>query len=138
MTFEQFDELTAETWREVVEMRNTKGREYAKTSDRLANFKAQAEDSGVTPLQAWHVFFSKHTRAINSYVRDGCVYSEPIHGRFVDAITYLLLGLALIEESEVEAVMENTCFPKNKPAAGIRCPAPCSTACPGCCCRCRR
>lgn len=74
-----------------------KGRDYTKGSiDRLANFKTAADDAGITPLQAWLVFYNKHHAAICSFVKTGGQSeSEPIFGRFVDALNYLRLGWLL-------------------------------------------
>jgi hypothetical protein len=80
---------------EVVER---KGRDYTKgSSDRLANFREAGDEAGITPLQAWVVFFNKHIAAIKNYIKTGGQSeSEPIMGRFVDAINYLRLGWLLV------------------------------------------
>lgn len=76
-----------------------KGADYTRHSaDRLANFKRGAEGLGLSPLQVWAVYFSKHVDAIMSFVKTGKVESEAIEGRFDDAINYLYLGEALIRE----------------------------------------
>lgn len=79
-----------------------KGRDYTKgSSDRLANFKNSGADAGITPLQAWLVFYGKHHAAICSYIKtNGQSESEPIFGRFVDALNYLRLGWLLAKENE--------------------------------------
>lgn len=100
MTFEQFDELTDDMIKQVLKMRSTKGQEYANSeADRLKNFTDIAEECGVSPLVVWQVYFKKHIRAIDSYIKRGEVLSESIEGRFVDAITYLLLGYGLIVDA---------------------------------------
>jgi hypothetical protein len=75
-----------------------KGRDYQKGSpDRLANFREAGDEAGITPLQAWVVFFNKHIAAIKNYIKTGGQSeSEPIMGRFVDAINYLRLGWLLV------------------------------------------
>jgi len=79
-----------------------KGRDYTKGShDRLANFKTSAEEAGITPLQAWLVFYNKHHSAICSFVKTGGQSeSEPILGRFVDALNYIRLGWLLVKAAE--------------------------------------
>lgn len=104
MTLEEFNKLTHELFEQCKDMRDKKGREYAgRDKDRLANFKLQGERAGVSPLTVWHIHFNKHMLSIDNYVKSGRVFSEPIRGRFVDAITYLLLGYGLIEEAKEKA-----------------------------------
>jgi len=82
----------------------SKGADYASKADRLDNFKQAANDVGLAPLEVWSVYFLKHIAAIKAYLRDGEVQSEPIRQRFIDAINYLILGLALIEEKQAPDV----------------------------------
>ncbi len=111
MTFKQFDELTNKLLEQVLTMRNTKGKEYANSDlDRLKNFTDIAEETGTSPLIVWQVYFKKHIRAIDSFIKRGETLSnEGIEGRFVDAITYLLLGYGLIidAQSPTEAIKYN-------------------------------
>lgn len=100
----------------------SKGAEYASDNDRLDNFKKNATLLGLSPLQVWSVYAFKHVDAIQSYMRkvhaqynrNEALYddlamkdalllvdyklSEPIEGRFHDAINYLFLGLAILHE----------------------------------------
>ena len=99
MTPRDFDNLTDQVLSQVVNMKNTKGKEYANSEiDRLANFYDIAKETGASPLVVWSVYFKKHLRAIDFFVKNGNVRSESIEGRFVDAITYLLLGYGLVVE----------------------------------------
>ena len=94
-TFEEMQALTA-----------TKGEEYAASDDQLANFKRSAKQAGIGVRQAWLVFFNKHMDAIRSYIynvsrsKHGYAPSEPIEGRIDDAILYLLLLKAIIQERD--------------------------------------
>jgi hypothetical protein len=81
------------------EVLQTKGQDYS-GDDRLGNFRRLAERLGLTPLQIWAVYFTKHIDAIMTFARTGRVASEPIRGRFADARNYLDLGLAMIEEAQ--------------------------------------
>ena len=103
MTFEQFDAIVAARIKVLQETMATKGMEYANSElDRLANFKKIAEEIGLTPLRVWSVYFKKHTRAIDSYVRTGQIYSaESITGRINDAIAYLLLLEGLVVDGKI-------------------------------------
>jgi hypothetical protein len=101
MTFEEFDKFQAELLAEVVEMKNTKGKEYAAGGDRFANFNEDAKDNGIHRLAAASIFLNKHMRSIKSYVRNGQTFStETIRGRIVDAIAYLTLIAGMIEEEQ--------------------------------------
>ena len=81
----------------------TKGAEYTQDSQYvLFNFKQNAGGLGIDPLTVWAVYMNKHIAAIKSYVKNKKVKStESIESRFTDARNYLLLGLALIKESEL-------------------------------------
>jgi len=98
MTFQEFDKLQAGIHDEIKALTNTKGVEYANSADRLANFKEVAREVGVkSEVVAW-VFLTKHMRSIAKFIKSGQVHSEPIHGRIVDAILYLELLDAIIQE----------------------------------------
>lgn len=78
---------------------HSKGLEYSRSEDVLANFKRTAEAYGITPLQAWGSHFDKHVDAIKNYCKTGATTSnEGIMGRILDASNYLLLLMAMIEE----------------------------------------
>lgn len=66
--------------------------------DRTDNFKMAAENNGITPLQAWGVYFYKHVSAVWRFLKDGRVESEPIEGRIHDMINYSVLLLLLVKE----------------------------------------
>jgi cyclopropane fatty-acyl-phospholipid synthase-like methyltransferase len=86
---------------EIVAINKTKGHDYAGEEDALSNFKRNADRLGLTPIQVWGVYFHKHLDAIETYVREGGVPSEPIEGRIQDAILYLYLLRGLISEGTV-------------------------------------
>lgn len=84
-----------------------KVQDYAHSPDRLANFKRQAERWGGTPEHILGVYLGKHLDAIQRAVTELVAFrldeieariSEPIEGRLVDAINYLILLGALLEE----------------------------------------
>ncbi|XAI96474.1 hypothetical protein [Microcystis phage Mel-JY34] len=82
-----------------------KGGEYAVDSDRLSNFKTNAERQGLHPLQVWGVYAGKHIDAINTFVRDAAAgrsrpRSESIEGRAHDLALYAILFIALVRELE--------------------------------------
>lgn len=70
--------------------------------DAMANYYELSNASGVTPFQAWMVLFMKHVTAIMRFSKVGNVVSEPIHGRFIDAANYMMLGDALVKDLETK------------------------------------
>lgn len=93
-----FDELLASC----VETLKVKGDDYTMGSeDRLHNFKTVGGFCGLTPKEVLGVYFYKHVSAIFSYIKkDGQSESEPIEGRIMDSINYLLLFYKMIKEEE--------------------------------------
>ena len=104
MRRDQFDEFRDRHYLEIVGINTTKGRDYAGgDEDALANFKAAAEQLGVSPYTIWAVYAHKHWSAVMSFVRaGGQVESEPIEGRLHDVILYCFLLLGLIEDAKGE------------------------------------
>ena len=104
MTFEEFDKFQEGLLNEVVGMKDTKGREYAHSADRFANFNRLSEKLGLPNTVIGWVYCKKHIDGIESYVRDNQVYStEGVRGRIVDAIVYLTLIAGMIEEDGIKA-----------------------------------
>lgn len=93
---------------EVLPILFKKGAEYAtEDGDVNGNFKQTAKETDLTTLQVWNSHFSKHLDAVRNYVRqdaigDEIVMAEPIEGRIVDAINYLLILRSLIHEQRIE------------------------------------
>lgn len=79
---------------ECIKTLSTKGAEYTGGSpDRLNNFRMVGKDVDVPMEKVWYTYFNKHLRALQSYIKNGCVVksNEPIQGRIMDLIVYLLL-----------------------------------------------
>lgn len=101
MTFPEFDKFQEELLKEVVVMKDTKGKEYANSESRFANFDRLAIRLNLSNIKVALVYLTKHMDAIESYISRGRTYStETIRGRIVDAITYLTLIAGMIEEQE--------------------------------------
>ncbi len=101
MTFTEFDLFQEHLIEDVILMKDTKGKEYANSEDRFANFNRIAKDLGMTNTQVGWVYLRKHLDAIAYYCKVGHIGStEPIRGRFIDAITYLTLMAGMVEERE--------------------------------------
>lgn len=85
----------------------TKGVEYANDeTDQLANFKRLAQALNTSPEVICSVYLTKHLDAIQNFVRRSgtgqmVVTSEPIRGRILDAILYLVLLRAIIEDAAI-------------------------------------
>lgn len=100
MTTNTFSKICAELHEERQKIVDAKRTEYTEGhADILHNFKVVAKELGITPIQVWYVYFRKHIASISQYAAKG-ITSEPIESRIADAITYLELGLGLIEEND--------------------------------------
>jgi hypothetical protein len=105
MTFEQFDKFQDALLKEVMKMRDTKGREYANDADRFANFKRLAVELNIDPIDVAWIFATKHLDSIRHAIKmkTFTALSEPLNGRFVDFICYLTLIAGIIEERMQDA-----------------------------------
>ena len=100
MKFDEFDKFTEQLFSDIRKMRDTKGREYARTADRFDNFNRLAAELQIPREKVWQVYFTKHWDAIRSYIDNKREFSdEGIYGRMVDAITYLTLLAGMFKEN---------------------------------------
>lgn len=100
MTQNDFDKFVGSFFYDQKVLLQHKGQDYAGDGDRLANFKRLAEALGLTPLQIWAVYFTKHVDALTQLSKTGMLKSEPPRGRFLDVANYAILGAALFSEAE--------------------------------------
>lgn len=100
MTSIEFDTLITSLNQSRKEIVEKKRPEYTEgNEDVLHNFKMVAKEIGVTPIQAWYIYFRKHVASISQFGKDPKrQLSEPIQGRIADAMNYLELLYALIYE----------------------------------------
>lgn len=99
MTPDLFKLLLDRVHTELKRMTDTKGVEYAASADQLDNFKRQAAALDVSPEFILMVYLSKHIDSIRLYCKNKSrAVSEPIESRITDAILYLCLLLALVED----------------------------------------
>ena len=103
MTKQEFtEEVVKKILAEIEGIWSTKGEAYAPDStDRLSNFKEVGRQLGITPMQTWGVYFTKHRIAVESFIKRGCKDlpgDEPIEGRILDCIVYLFLLRGLVLE----------------------------------------
>jgi hypothetical protein len=69
--------------------------------DVLNNFKVVAREIGATPLQVWYVYFRKHIASISQFCANPLIpMSEPIEERAKDAMNYLELLVAIVEDQK--------------------------------------
>lgn len=103
MNFKDFDKFADEFIKDVLHMRDTKGKEYAQDeSDRFGNFNRLAERTKMPRERVWQVYFTKHLDSIESYIEHGRSFSdENIRGRLVDAVTYLILLAGMLTETKM-------------------------------------
>jgi hypothetical protein len=86
-----------------------KGREYQNTVDDginvFENFETTAAELDITREDVLWIFFTKHRNSISKFIKDLKTkeisqieenISEPINGRILDAINYLLLLNAMV------------------------------------------
>lgn len=100
---EDYNKLVEDTVAEIGKLSTLKGGEYAGDTDRLANFRRNADALGLTMEQIWSVYAAKHWDAISQYVKDIGTGKqrerlESITGRADDLIVYLILFKAIFEE----------------------------------------
>lgn len=106
MQREDFQKLMLTTYEKLQELNQRKGHDYAGDDDALANFKLAGERLGLEPLKVWGVYASKHWAAIETFIKEGDVKSEPIEGRIEDMILYLFLLLGLNKEKAGEQIVQ--------------------------------
>ena len=104
MTQEQYDAVTDGLMKLARDIEDSKRPGYTVGSeDVLANFNNTAARAGITVGQAWAVFFLKHVDAILSIMtRPDLPVSEEPPGRFADAVNYLRLGFAILQEANTQ------------------------------------
>lgn len=102
MTTEQYDSVADQLLALAREIETSKRPGYTVGSvDVLANFKNVANRAGISVGQAWLVYFLKHIDAITTIMsRPDLPVSEAPPGRFADAVNYLRLGYAILQERE--------------------------------------
>jgi hypothetical protein len=100
---ERYNKLVDATVHQLKELSRLKGGEYAGDTDRLANFRRNAEALGLKQEQVWSVYAAKHWDAIMQYIKDVGAGKErermeSITGRADDLIVYLVLFKAIFED----------------------------------------
>ena len=104
MTPQRFDAVFEDFVATLRKLAKVKGGEYTRTTDRLSNFKLNAQDLDLTPFDVWAIYASKHFDAVRTFVKDARAgatrpASEPIYGRAADLALYMILFVALVEDA---------------------------------------
>lgn len=119
MKHSDFERLMDSTIEMMKELSEKKGGEYAGDTDRLANFKRNAEALELLPEQIWAVYAAKHWDAIMQYIKDSGknftrVRMEPIEGRLDDLIVYCVLMKGILwEKTQIKNGLD--CFESTPP-----------------------
>lgn len=125
MKQEEFQAYVTEILTQVQRNLEVKGKEYARTGDRLSNFKKAAQLENTAPEVALYGMQAKHLVSISDLITDirlGSTYAPDITWleKLGDEITYSILLYAMIrgrylreKEKEKEA-LENYCASAKK------------------------
>ena len=100
MNAKQFNEFFGYIVSEVKSTRDAGQDEYASPSDVFDDFVKTAELTGTTPGMVLYTFLNKHMRGIGAFIRGRDSQREHVSGRIKDAIVYLMLLWAMVEEEE--------------------------------------
>jgi hypothetical protein len=86
---------------EVRSLRVAGQQEYAHQDDRpFRNFEAMAEEMNVDRKVPWWFLFKKHIDGIQAYINGHKSQREDVRGRINDAMTYLVILRAMIDEED--------------------------------------
>lgn len=83
-----------------------KGHDYSGDEDVNSNFQKTADRlrDGIDKYDILMVYLDKHLLAINTWIKDREVKSEPITGRIVDAINYLYILWTMMYEDGLASI----------------------------------
>ena len=101
MKKKHMDSMMGIIWAEVKRVRDEGQKEYAQTEDNVfANFERVSESLYLSRQQVLMTYLLKHIDGITSYIKGHQSQREEVTGRITDAIVYLTLLWAMIEEDE--------------------------------------
>ena len=99
VSYDAFEEKVKAFANDLARMLISKNADYADGTNALSGFESTI---GLQPAEVWHVYFAKHVKALERYVRDGQLATEPLRGRAIDVAAYAFL-LTLIDEARTDA-----------------------------------
>jgi len=104
MNYERREKLINDILLIAKQIRQTKGVEYTEGDDVNAVFY-QSNDLGIDEYQAVGILMDKHYKSIRSYIATKDTKSnEPIEGRIVDLLNYLLILYSLIQNEKLSKI----------------------------------
>ena len=88
-------------WSQVQQTRDDGQKEYAHSEENVfANFERVGKAIDVSPDKTLMVYLLKHIDGITAYISGHKSQREDVRGRIKDAIVYLMLLWAMIEQKE--------------------------------------
>ena len=115
MNTQEFEKIINRLFDDCKDVLCSKGREYQSTQKEgvnvFANFERGGADLAMNREELLWVYFSKHRDSISTFIKDlrtkdlaeiDASVTEPIEGRIVDAINYLLLLYGMVEDRRGE------------------------------------
>ena len=102
MDWEHFNNMVDAIWITGKLVLNDKGHSYAHSGNPFANFERLSNILGTDRKKILLVYLFKHIDAITAYINGQYMDTEPVQGRIVDAINYLTILYAMIEEENKE------------------------------------
>lgn len=105
MLQDEAEKRTDALFKECIKVLRSKGADYAGSGGNVHdNFIRNAQRLGLTKYQVWALYFNKHVDAINNSIKRSPTYpqveSEPLRGRIVDAINYLVRLESMVSEEQ--------------------------------------
>lgn len=103
VTHSEMHDLMLDVFDRLEDLREAGQAEYAHDEDNcFANFDRTAERLKISREKALMVHFTKHYDSLTAYVNGHESQREPIYGRILDAMMYLMLLYGMVEEAEGE------------------------------------
>ena len=103
MKKKHMDSMMEIIWAEVRRTRDQGQKEYAQTENNVfANFERLSKSLDLSRSKVLMVYLLKHIDGISSYIKGHKMQREDITGRITDAIVYLTLLWAMVEEDRYE------------------------------------
>ena len=101
MDKKHYDALFKVFLNEITKTRDDGQKEYAHTKKNVfANFERVANSLDISKEKALMTYLLKHIDGINAYIKGYESQRESVKGRITDAIVYLFLLWAMVEENE--------------------------------------
>ena len=100
MTNQELLEKAKGLFQQCLDLLEKKGKTYSGELNAFCNFERIADELGINRKKVWWIYFRKHFDAINNHIGGNYNDPEPIEGRIMDAINYLILLYGMIEQEK--------------------------------------